>query len=121
MTKKSVILICLALVISIGVLAVCIFTGRKKNEPVVYEVVFEEGHTFSTDDLIKVSESQKYLDADTAEKEAMLKVVLDAMVEDGVLKDYSIDINQTPSTVSVVYNDGTTKVLILGGFSEDQD
>ena len=84
-------------------------------------MIFEEGHTFSTDDIIKVSESSKYLEAIKAEKEAMLKVVLDAMLEDGILNDYSIDINQTPSTVSVVYNDGTTKVCILGGFSEDQD
>ena len=121
MTKKSVILICLALVVSIGVLAVCIFIGHKNNEPAVYEVVFEEGHTFSTDDIIKVSESQKYLDADTAGKEAMLKVVLDAMVEDGVLKDYSIDVNQTPANVSIVYSDGRTVVFMFEDFPEDED
>ena len=121
MTKKSVILICLALVASIGVLAVCIFIGHKNNEPAVYEVIFEEGHTFSTDDIIKVSESSKYLEASTAEKEAMLKVVMDAMVEDGVIKDYSIGVKQTPANVGIVYSDGKTVVFMLEGFPEDED
>lgn len=51
----------------------------------------------------------------------MLKVVLDAMVEDGVLKDYSIDVKQTPANVSIVYSDGKTVVFMLEGFPEDED
>ncbi|MBP5554704.1 MAG: hypothetical protein J6X94_07520 [Lachnospiraceae bacterium] len=121
MAKKITLIACTFLIIIATIVIANIAFNRPSDEPRVDEVIFEEGHTFSTDDLIKVSESTKYQDATISEKEDMLRVVTDAMVEDNVITEYGFQLSDNPPCIWIKYIDGRTVVFQLEDYPENQD
>ncbi len=121
MNKNIVILSCLGLFIVICIVIWNNASNRHINEEPIYEVVFEEDHDFSTNDLRKISESTKYQNATTSEKEDMLKVVLDRMITDNVITEYGLQLSDNPPSIWIKYKDGSTIILQLDDYPKDQD
>jgi len=121
MAKKITLIIIIVAILIAAIMIVQKVYTQQNEEPQVYEVIFDEGHTFSTDDLIKISESTKYQNATTSEKEDMLRVVTDAMIADNVITEYGFQLSDTPPCVWIKYSDGRTVVFQLEDYPEDQD
>lgn len=119
MKKKMMLPVCLGIVILL--IIILWIAGTMIKNKADEEVIFEEGHIYSTDDLFKVYRSQKYKKADTPEKEEMLSEILEAMISENIIEKYEINITAIPPNVGLHLKDGGIAIIPFESFPEDQD